>query len=123
MNTVNYMTHNAIDVVKHESEYAEVQVVLTDQSMNQLGYVHGGLYFSLADTAAGAASWSNGAVYVTLNATIDYMIPVQTGTLTAKATAISRSGKICVVNVGIYDDNDTLVNQGTYTMYMVEEAK
>lgn len=123
MNLPGYITHNGIEILKNDTDYAEAQVVLTENSMNPMGYAHGGLYFSLADTAAGAASWSNGALYVTLNATIDFMIPVQTGKLTAKATAISRSGKICVVNVAIYDDQDQLVNQGTYTMYMVQESQ
>lgn len=122
MNTTGYMAHNGIEVIKQDKDYGETRVSLTPQSMNPLSYAHGGLYFSLADSAAGVASWTENQVYVTLNATIDFMIPVQTGSLTAKATAISRSGKICVVNVGIYDDNDTLVNQGTYTMYLVHES-
>ncbi len=123
LNTNGYTKHNNIEILKVEKDYAEGQVILREESMNPLGYTHGGLYFSLADSVAGAASWSNGAVYVTLNATIDYMIAVQSGTLHAKAHAISRSGKICVVNVSIYDDKEQLVNQGTFTMYLVKEAE
>lgn len=121
MTDKGYMAHNGITILKQEVDYGETQVVLTNASMNALSYTHGGLYFSLADSAAGLASWTQEKVYVTLNASISFMIPVKEGTLTAKARVISRSGKICVVNVNIYDDHDQLVNQGTYTMYWVNE--
>lgn len=122
MRTSGFMAHNGIEIIKQETDYGETRVLITDSSKNPLDYVHGGLYFTLADCAAGVASWTDSKIYVTLNATIDYMRPVQTGSLTAKGTVVSRSGKICVVNVQIYDDKDTLVNQGTFTMYLVQES-
>lgn len=119
-NHSNFTHHNGIVVESIKEDHAKGYVELKDVSMNQMGYAHGGIYFSLADSVAGAVAWSRGDVYVTLNATIDFMKPVQTGRLNAVGEAISRSGKICVVVVKIYDDKDQLVNQGTYTMYKVK---
>lgn len=119
----NYTDINNINVKVIGPDHAEGYVDIQDISLNQMGYVHGGLYFSLADSVAGATSWSLGDVHVTLNATIDYMRPVQSGRLRAVGKTVSRSAKICVVNIEMFDDKDRLVNQGTYTMYNVSEKK
>ena len=43
--------------------------------LNIHGFVHGGALFSLADTAAGAASFTSGRDSVTLSGTINYIKP------------------------------------------------
>lgn len=106
-----------IDV--REKDYAEVSVGFDSSQSNHYGYFHGGVYFTLADQAAGIAAHSSGYSHVTANASIHYMIPVQNSKLIAKATVINRSGKLCVVDVDIYDDSNQLVNKSTFTMYVV----
>lgn len=111
--------HNGIQILVDTPDYAETKVNIETKSLNIYEYAHGALYFALADCAAGIASRSNGLSYVTLNANINYMIAVKTGYLIAKATVISRSKKIAVVDVDIYDDQDRFVNKGTFTMFCV----
>lgn len=106
-----------IDV--NEKDYAEVSVDFDLSQSNHYGYYHGGVYFSIADHAAGLAAHSSGYSHVTANASIHYMIAVQNSKLTAKAKVISRSGKLCIVDVDIFDDQGQLVNKSTFTMYVI----
>lgn len=119
-NSSNYTINNGIHVDITGPDEAVGYVDVSDISMNQKGFVHGGLYFSLADSVAGAAAYSLGQAHVTLNATIDFMKPVATGRLRAVGKTASRTRAICVVNVELFDDKDQLVNQGTYTMFNLE---
>lgn len=105
------------EVVSLSKNYAELKVEFDEKLQNNYGIFHGGVYFALADQTAGYASKSEGISHVTANASIHYMVPVQSGALTAKATVINRSGKLCVVDVEIFNDRQQLVNKGTFTMY------
>ena len=122
MNKENmFADHNGIQTLVDTLDYSETKVNIKTKSLNLYEYAHGALYFTLADCAAGIASRSNGLSYVTLNASINYMIAVKTGYLIAKASVISRSKKIAVVDVNIYDDQDRCVNKGTFIMYCVAQ--
>ena len=122
MNQENmFMAHNGIEVLVDNLDYSETKVNIDTKSLKMYKYAHGGLYFSLADCAAGIAARSNGISYVTLNANINYMSAVKSGYLVAKATVISRTHKITVINVDIFDDKDKCVNKGTFTMYAVNQ--
>ncbi|QIK70050.1 PaaI family thioesterase [Erysipelothrix sp. HDW6C] len=116
----SFMQHNGIEIVDVYEDYASTRVNFSNELTNYYGFFHGGVYFTLADSAAGLASRSNGANYVTLNANINFMKAVKSGYIYSKARVMSRTTKICVVNVDIFDDHDQLVNSGTYTMYRIK---
>ena len=122
MNKLNrYIANNNIKIITEALDYAETKVEISEISLNLLDYVHGGLYFSLADAAAGISSWSNGTTYVTLNSSFSFIKAVKEGYLIAKATVISRTAKICVVDVVVVDQNDHLCSKGTFTMFAVKK--
>ena len=120
MHINNYMTNNDIEVVDSGIDFATTRVEFSEKLTNYYGYFHGGLYFSMADSAAGIAARSNGSNYVTLNANINFMVAVKSGHIYAKARVISRTSKICLVEVNIFDYHYRLFNSGTYTMYRVQ---
>ena len=119
MNQSGYMMHNDLRVKVNEKDYSEMVHTITPSSLNLYEYVHGGVYYALADAAAGIAARSNDMNYVTLNSSFNYIKAVKEGDLRACATVISRSNKICVINVEVKDDRDDIVSSGTFTMYRV----
>ena len=67
--------------------YAEAELVTCPDHANISGIVHGGVLYSLADAAAGAASKSTGEKTVTLEGKINYLRPVAINGKTLKAVA------------------------------------
>ena len=114
-----FMSQNDITIKVDKKDYAETVHHVSLASLNLYEYVHGGIYYSLADAAAGLASRSNGSNYVTLNSSFNYMKAVREGTLTACGTVINRTSKICVVQVDVKNEEEEIVSTGTFTMYKV----
>ncbi len=85
---------------------------------NIYGGMHGGCAFSLADTLAGAAAALSGDMVTTLNASMNYMLPViNTEYLYCRAKVVRRGGKICVVRTELSDDDGRLLVDGSFTYY------
>ena len=64
-----YLQSNDMHVVEVKERYAKVEMIIDEQILNVHGFVHGGALYSLADTAAGAASFATGRDSVTLSGT------------------------------------------------------
>ena len=62
-----YLQSNDMQVVEVKEGYAKVEMIIDEQILNVHGFVHGGALYSLADTAAGAASFTSGRDSVTLS--------------------------------------------------------
>ncbi len=90
-----------IKLIKVEPGYALTQMEITDNHLNGVNIVQGGAIFTLADYAFAAASNSRGNVTVGINATISYFKSPKGKVLTAEATEISGSKKICGYNVDV----------------------
>lgn len=86
--------------------YAILEMDLDEQLLNIYGLVHGGALFSLADTAAGAASFTTGRDSVTLNSSINYIRPASGGKLKACTSEIHAGKTTGVYEVFIYDDQN-----------------
>ena len=102
--------------------YAKVEKTVTEEDLNPVDIAHGGLYFSMADNAAGSAMAAYGEKAVTLNAQYNFMRPARAGdTLTAVARESKHGGTICVYEVQITDQNGRLVGTGTFTFYDLKQ--
>ena len=87
------------------------------------GYAHGGVYFSMADTACGSAMASYGHMAVTMNASYNFFRSANPGDrLTAEAHEVKHGQTICVYDVRITDQNGALLGTGTFTFYQLEKA-
>jgi acyl-CoA thioesterase len=86
-------------VVEMREGYAVVTMVVRDDMTNGHGITHGGLVFTLADTAFAMACNAEGSVTVSSGAEITYFAPTRAGEeLTATAKLRSMRGRS-----GIYD--------------------
>lgn len=113
-----FAEHAGIELIKAEPGYAVTQMRITDKHLNGVNIVQGGAIFTLADYAFAAASNSKGVVVLGINANISYFKPPKGKVLTAEATEISSSKKICNYNVDIYDENRELIARFTGTGYI-----
>jgi acyl-CoA thioesterase len=71
--------------------------------------VHGGVIFTLADTAMAMALMSvmsSGTRFSTIEAKINFLLPVRAGALSANATIIHRGRSTAVLEATVYNTND-----------------
>ncbi len=85
---------------------AKVKMLIGDRHKNSHGTVHGGVIFTLADTAFALASNSQGVPAAAINAHISYVKSASSGTLYAEAEEFSISPKIATYTVKITDDKE-----------------
>jgi uncharacterized protein (TIGR00369 family) len=85
----------------------QVQLTAGHNHHNPMGYIHGGIFCDIADAAMGTALASlleEGEIFATAALSIQYIAPVQEGTLTAEARVIRRGNTIAHVECDIHDD-------------------
>ncbi|WP_416325866.1 PaaI family thioesterase [[Eubacterium] hominis] len=115
-----YLQSNDMHVSEVKEGYAKVEMIIDEQILNVHGFVHGGALYSLADTAAGAASFATGRDSVTLSGTINYIKPGKGGKLIGIAQEISAGRTTGVYEVFIFNDEDVLLSRATFTMFFLD---
>ena len=104
--------------------YARVTKTIGPEDLNPLGLAHGGVYYSMADTACGSAASSYGFMAVTVNANYSYFRSAMPGDrLTAEARELKGGKTISVFEVRVTDQKDTLLGSGTFTFYIQREKE
>jgi acyl-CoA thioesterase len=89
---------------------AEVGMTVRADMVNGLDVCHGGLIFTLADTAMAVASNSHGSHAVAVAAAIDFVAPVHRGAqLTAVATEQHHRGRTGLYDVIVTDGDGAIV--------------
>lgn len=101
---------------------ARVVKTIEEDDLNPLGRAHGGVYFTLADSAAGSAMVAKGYAAVTVNAGYNFFRGAAVGdTITAEAVEVKTGNTICVFDVRVTDQRGVLLGTGTFTFYRLEE--
>jgi acyl-CoA thioesterase len=118
---LGYNHHNGIKLVALEEGRSVVEVQLTRDSMNPQGTAHGGLIFSIADTAAGCACISRGRSAVTLSGNVNYLRPGKGEYLRAEATEQHYGSKTAVYRVCITDPQQNKVAELVMTFFLGEK--
>ena len=107
-----------IEVVELETGYAKLQMTVRSEMVNGFNIIHGGVTFSLADSALAFAANSHGKMAVALDCSITYPSAVKKGDiLTAAATEFSCTNKVGVYNVKITNQNKVEVALFKGTVY------
>lgn len=117
----HFLQSSSMLVTDIRDGYARVEMIIDEKILNMYGLVHGGALFSLADTAAGAASFTAGRDAVTLNASINFIRPGRGGRLIADASRISAGKTTGVYEVFIFNDEDILLCSATFTMFFLDD--
>lgn len=95
----------------------EAHVKIEEYHHNIYEYVHGGVYFTLADSLAGYLVRTSGNNYVTLNSSFNFFKAEKEGHLIGRGVVVSTTNRIATVNVNVYNGSEEVVSMGTFTMY------
>ena len=99
-----------IEIIEIKEGYSKIKMAVRNEMINGLGIVHGGIAFSLSDTAFAFACNSRNNLSVALDTSINFLKPVHPGDeLTAEAKEI-HNGK----STGLYQI--TITNQRKHTV-------
>ncbi len=97
----------------------ELRLVLRADHLNFNGTCHGGVIFTLADTAFGLASNSHGVVAAGIDSHITFQAPALAGdVLVARAQEVSRSRRLSVVRVDVTHEDGRVISSFTGTVYI-----
>ena len=89
---------------------ATVSMTVTDAMTNGLGVCHGGLVFTLADTAMAYGSNSEDLAAFSTSATIEWIRPARAGVrLTASSTRVASRGRNEIHDVVVVDEHGDMV--------------
>lgn len=105
-------------IIDMQEGYARCEMPVRKDFYNPNGSVHGGVIFSLADIASGAAASSHGMRMTTMDASLSFLAPAVTSkVLYGEGREIKKGRTVCVYDVWITDDQDVLIAKGTYTFF------
>ena len=114
-----YTVYNHFEYDEIRPDYCRMHLDIVPESRNPEGNVHGGCYFSMADSCGGAVARSDGNIYVTQNASCNYLRSVGEGRITAIGRTKRRGRTVCVVDVDIFDDAGRLLFSATFSLFRI----
>lgn len=99
------------------------KIPLEKRHMNPLNTVHGGVFFTLADTICGIAAASTGYGGPTVQGDMDYLRPVIGKEIVCTARVIKTGRTLTWVEGIITDENGTEVAKTKFIYYRLKETK
>ncbi len=104
-----------MNIEEASKNYARVSMPITEITRNGMGFVHGGVLFSLADITFGAAAnFGQKTGTVTTSSNMNYLVPATKGPIVAEAKCIRHGHHIVIYDVNVYDADKVLVCHGTF---------
>ncbi len=111
-----------IKVIDMKPGYAKLEMLVRDEMVNGFNVSHGGIAFSLADSALAFASNSYGRIAVAMENNISFMKKVVAGdTITAETDELSIGRRIGVYNINILNQDDEQIAQFRGTVFRTKE--
>jgi acyl-CoA thioesterase len=105
-------------VLEVRPRHAVVRMTVRDEMLNGFGVCHGGVTFSLADSAFAFASNTHGRLTMSVDAGISYPVSVRSGdVLTASAEHESDSGPLAFYRVTVRNQSEVIVALFRGTVY------
>lgn len=105
-----------IQVLKVEEGYSKVQMTLREEMLNGFGVIHGGITFSLADSAFAFACNNRNNLSMALDTSINFTKPTSPGdVLTAEAKELhnGRSTGLYLITVTNQRNEQVALFKGT----------
>jgi len=112
-----------IDIVEIRPNAATVRMTVRDEMVNGFGVCHGGVTFSLADSALAFASNTHGRLTMSIENSITYPKSVSPGdVLTARAEQESASNRLAFFRVIVRRADEETVALFRGTVYKTQNA-
>jgi acyl-CoA thioesterase len=107
-----------IEIIDIRPRVAVIRMTVREEMVNGFGVCHGGIVFSLADSALAFASNTHGKVTVSIENTITYPKAIAVGDiLTATAVEESATNRLGFFRVTVRRGDDEVVALFTGTVY------
>ena len=107
-----------IEVIKVSEGFCKLEMTVRDEMTNGFNIAHGGISYSLADSALAFAANSDGIQSLSIETTISHTKKVLSGDrLTAETKEISKNEKNAVYNISITNQEDVEVAHFKGTVY------
>lgn len=101
-----------IEVLEISEGQSRIKMTIRPEMINGFGIIHGGIAFSLADSAFAFACNNRNNLSVALDTSINFIKPVHTGdVLTAEAKELHNGKSTGLYHINIYNQHDHLVAQ------------
>lgn len=99
-----------ISVLEIRQGYSKIRMTIRPEMLNGLGIIHGGVTFSLADSAFAFACNNRNNLSVALDTSINFLKPVHVDdVLTAEATEIHNGRTTGLYQIRVINQHDHLV--------------
>lgn len=99
-----------VEVLEIKEGYSRIRMTIRKEMLNGFGIVHGGIPFSLADSAFAFACNNRNNLSVALDVTITFTKAVNTGdTLTAEAKEVHNGRSTGVYLISVFNQKDEQV--------------
>ena len=107
-----------IEVLSVEAGFCELRMTIREDMVNGFGVCHGGITFSLADSALAFASNSRGLISLALENNINFTKKGSVGDiLTARTEEIQNGRSIGVYKVKIINQDETIIAEFRGTVF------
>lgn len=107
-----------ISVLEIKEGYSKIKMTIREEMLNGFGIVHGGIAFSLADSAFAFACNNRNNLSVALDTSINFIKPVHPGDeLIAEAKELHNGRSTGLYHISIYNQHNHLVAQFKGTCY------
>ena len=107
-----------VEVIESEPGYCKISMEVREEMTNGFGVCHGGITFSLADSALAFASNSRGSISLALEDNINFTKKVSVGDILVAETEELQNGRtIGVYKVKVVNQNEELVAEFRGTVY------
>lgn len=123
METDYFSQWMGVKILDVKEAYSKIQMTLRKEMLNGFGIAHGGITFSLADSAFAFACNSDGRVTVALDVSISFPKAGKEGdTLTAEAKLINKTNRTGLYLIEVKNQRDELVGFFKGTCYKTEKS-
>ncbi len=121
LNQDHFSQWMGIKLIEVREKYCKIEMPIKQEMINGLRTVHGGITFSLADSALAFSSNNTNDASVALNCLINFSKAVKLGdTLTAESILISDTRKTGVYDISITNQHKVLVASFRGTVYKID---
>lgn len=110
---------------RYDDGYCRCWLEVTDQHRNIYGVAHGGVAYSLLDSAMGVAVWTllqEGERTATVEIKVTYCRPVRDGQLVAEGRVVERARQLAFTSGEVRDATGKLMAMATGTFYIYSQA-
>jgi acyl-CoA thioesterase len=122
METDYFSQWMGVKILDVKEAYSKIQMTLRKEMLNGFGIAHGGITFSIADSAFAFACNSDGKITVALDVSISFPKAGKEGdTLTAEAKLINKTNRTGLYLIEVRNQKNDLVGLFKGTCYKTEK--